>query len=95
MQYFKKKKYKQRNVLINLLYKPIEKVETITLKELQIVLDRYEKYKIIFNIVEEFKEILFGEDSTKLNTWIPKSKALGLKELNSFINRILQIEYNT
>ena len=47
---------------------PMEKAKTITLEELQILLDRYEKYKIIFNIVEEFKEILFGEDSTKLNT---------------------------
>ncbi len=81
-------RYVERNVLINLLYKPIEKVETITLEELQILLDKYEKYKIIFNIVEEFKEILFGEDSTKLNTWITKSKALGIKELNSFITGI-------
>ncbi len=51
-------------------------METITLEEFEVVLDRYEKYRIIFNIVEEFKEILFGgEDSTKLNTWIIKSKA--------------------
>ena len=63
-------------------------METITLEEFEVVLDRYEKYKIIFNIVEEFKEILFGKDSTKLNTWITKSKALGIKELNSFITGI-------
>ncbi len=66
----------------------LEKVETITLEEFEVVLNKYEKYKIIFNIVEEFKEILFGEDSTKLNTWITKSKALGIKELNSFITGI-------
>ncbi|WP_352404757.1 transposase [Sporanaerobacter acetigenes] len=81
-------RYVETNDLISLLYKPIEKVETITLEEFEVVLDRYEKYKIIFNIVEEFKEILFGKDSTKLNTWITKSKALGIKELNSFITGI-------
>lgn len=81
-------RYVETNDLISLLYKPIEKVETITLEEFEVVLDRYEKYKIIFNIVEEFKEILFGKDSTKLNTWITKSKALGIRELNSFVTGI-------
>ncbi|MCF6464542.1 hypothetical protein C3E90_01360, partial [Clostridium sp. Cult2] len=61
---------------------------TITFEEFEVVLDKYEKYKIIFNIIEEFKEILFGEDSTKLNTWITKSNALGIRELNSFITGI-------
>lgn len=81
-------RYVERNNLINLSYKPIEKVETITLEEFEVVLDKYEKYKIIFNIVEEFKEILFGEDSTNLNIWIKKSKAQGIRELNSFITGI-------
>ena len=81
-------RYVESNDLISLLYKPIEKVKTLTLEELQVVLDRYKKYKIIFNIVEEFKEILFGEDSTKLNIWITKSKGLGIRELDSFITGI-------
>lgn len=81
-------RYVETNNLISLLYKPIEKVETITLEEFEVVLYKYEKYKIIFNIVEEFKEILFGEDSTKLNTWITKSKALDIRELDSFITGI-------
>lgn len=81
-------RYVERNDLISLLYKPIERVKTITLEELQVVLDRYEKYKIIFNIVMEFKEILFGEDSTRLNKWISKCKTLGIRELNSFITGI-------
>ncbi len=83
-------RYVEINDLISLLYKPIEKVETITLEEFEVVLNKYGKYKIIFNIVEEFKEILFGEDSTKINTWITKSKVLGIKELNSFITGIIR-----
>lgn len=80
--------YIQRNVLISLLYKPVEEVGSIRYEELQIILNKYEKYKIIFEIVKEFKEILFGKNNTILNAWIEKCKALNIKELNSFITGI-------
>ncbi len=81
-------KYITRNDLISLLYKPIEKVKTIKSKELQIILNKYEKYKIIFEAIKEFKEILFGRDNTKLNMWIQNAKGLNIRELNSFITGI-------
>lgn len=81
-------KYVKRNDLISLLYKPIEKIKTITSEELQIVLNKYEKYKVILETIKEFKEILFGKDNLKLSGWIEKYKGLNIRELNSFITGI-------
>lgn len=78
-------KYIKRNDLISLLYKPIEKIKTITSEELEIILNKYQQYKVILETINKFKEILFGKDNTKLNIWIEKSKALNIRELNSFI----------
>lgn len=81
-------KYIKRNDLISLLYKPIEKIKTITSEELEIVLTKYPQYKVILETIKEFKEILFGKDNKKLNIWIEKSKSLNIRELNSFITGI-------
>lgn len=81
-------KYVKRNDLVSLLYKPIEKIKTITSEELQIVLNKYEKYKVILETIKEFKEILFGKDNLKLSGWIEKYKGLNIRELNSFITGI-------
>jgi transposase len=81
-------KYIKRNDLISLLYKPIEKIKTITSEELQIILNKYEKYRVILETIKEFKEILFEKGNTKLKIWIEKSKALNIRELNSFITEI-------
>nr|WP_233120128.1 transposase [Tissierella creatinophila] len=81
-------KYIKRNDLISLLYKPLEKIKTITSEELDIILNKYKQYKVILETIKEFKEILFGKDNTKLKIWIEKSKALNIRELNSFITGI-------
>ena len=83
-------KYIKRKDLISLLYKPIEKVKTITSEELEIILNKYQQYKIILETIKEFKEILFGKDSTKLNIWIEKCKVFNIRELNSFITGIIR-----
>lgn len=81
-------KYIKRSDLISLLYKPIEKIKTITSEELEIILNKYPQYKVILETIKEFKEILFGKDNKKLNIWIEKSKSLNIRELNSFITGI-------
>lgn len=81
-------KYIKRNDLISLLYKPVEKIKTITSEELEIILIKYEKYRIILETIKEFKEILFGKDNTKLKLWIEKSKNLNIRKINSFISGI-------
>lgn len=78
-------KYIKRNDLISLLYKPVEKIKTITSEELEIILIKYQKYRVILETIKEFKEILFGKDNTKLKLWIEKSKDLNIREINSFI----------
>lgn len=83
-------KYIKRIDLISLLYRPVEKIKTITSEELEIILNKYENYKSIFEITKEFKRILFGKDITKLDIWISKAKALNIRELNSFINGIMR-----
>lgn len=81
-------KYLKRSHLISLLYRPIEKIKAITTEELEIVLNKYPKYKTILETIKEFKEILFGKDNTKLSLWIEKSRTLNIREINSFITGI-------
>lgn len=80
--------YIDRKTLISLLYNSVGKVKDITAEKFKKILIKYENLKVIFDIVKEFKQILFGKDSSKLNEWIEKCKALNLSELNSFITGI-------
>jgi transposase len=74
--------------LISLLYKPIEKIKGITGEQLSAVIKEYPMAGEIFNIAEEFKNILMGNQPRKLHSWMEKVSALGLEEMNRFIKGI-------
>lgn len=80
--------YIQRKDLISLLYKPLEKVKNITTVQLDKLLKKHENLKLVFDILNEFKQILFGKDNAQLKSWIEKCKQLNIRELNSFITGI-------
>jgi transposase len=80
----------ERQHLIKLLYKPLEKVKGISLNQLDAVVGKFPILSKIYKLVKSFKEILFKKDPDELNNWIEKAKLLNLSDINSFINGILR-----
>jgi len=80
----------ERNSLIKLLYKPMEKVKGISLKQLESVIEKYPNLSKIYDLIKSFKEILFDKKPDKLDDWIEESKKMNISGVNSFINGILR-----
>lgn len=78
----------ERKNLIKLLYKDIEKIESITKEQLEKVLMLYPQLKQIYQLVKQFKEILSSKDIYKIDKWIKEVKELNIPELNSYISGI-------
>ena len=76
----------ERKWLLKLLYNPIEKAKGITESQLGKVLSDYPALAAIYNVVRTFKEIMFGKRVGDLEVWIESAKALGMEEINSFVN---------
>lgn len=79
----------ERQHLIKLLYKPLEKVKEISSEQLKVVIEKNPILSEIYDIVKSFKEILFAKVPDKLDAWIEKAKQLNLSEVNSFIKGVL------
>jgi transposase len=77
-----------RKHLISLLYKDIEKVKSITVKQLNKVFEIYPELRIVYEVSKKFIELLMGQKIDMLNDWIINTLALGIPELTSFINGI-------
>jgi predicted transcriptional regulator len=77
-----------RKHLISLLYKDIEKIKSITVKQLNKVFEIYPELRIVYEVSKKFKELLMGQKIDMLNDWIINTLALGIPELTSFINGI-------
>lgn len=77
-----------RNPLIKLLYKSVEKVKEISEELLGGIVSEYPILSDIYNLLSTFKEALFGKEVKRLNTWITSAKLLNISEINSFIKGI-------
>jgi len=94
----------QRKWLINLLYKPIDKVKDISQEQLDKVVDKYPIIGKVYDIIQMFKETLFSKRAENLEEWIEEAAGLQIDEINSFINGItrdihavrnaIELEYN-
>ena len=51
------------------------------------VIEMFPEAGSIFEVIREFKEIMFSKKEEKLEEWINKTRALKIPEINSFINR--------
>jgi len=78
----------KRKHLISLLYNDIDKVKSITDKQLNKIFKTYPDLVIIYEVSKKFKEILMGQKIDMLNNWIINTLALEIPELASFINGI-------
>lgn len=77
-----------RKYIIKLLYKPIDKVNGISMRQLEKVNEEYPILQQIYKLLISFKEILFSKTPNKLNSWIENAKAFNISEINSFVNGI-------
>ena len=80
----------KRQVLVSLLYKPIDKVKEISQEQLNKIVCANPMVGKLFEIVKLFKEILLGKNARKLDCWVKRAKRLGIREINCFINGILR-----
>ncbi len=77
----------ERTTMISLLYKEIEEVPNITKELFDKIIKMFPEAGKIYEVVTEFKEIMFSKKETQLETWINKTRELKIPEINSFINR--------
>ena len=76
----------ERKWLINLLYRPIEKVKGITEDQLDRVIEKYPIIGKLYDQMNTFKETLFGKDISELEKWMEEARGLDIEGLNSFVN---------
>lgn len=77
----------ERTTMITLLYKEIDSVKSITKELFEKVILMFPKAGQIYQIIKEFKNIMFSKQAEKLDSWIDETKKLKIPEINSFINR--------
>lgn len=77
----------ERTTMITLLYKEIEYVKAINKELFDEVIKMFPEAGKIYEIIKEFKEIIFSKKENELDNWINKTRALKIPEINSFINR--------
>lgn len=72
--------------VIRLLYKPIEKVKGISQAQLETIFSLYPDSRSILSVVDDFRLVLKSKDPEMLPIWMKKAAALGIPEINTFIN---------
>ena len=80
----------KKNWFIKLLFKPIEQVKGITTEQYNGVIKIYPILQTLYQLVSEFKEIIFSKKSHLLQRWIEDAQSLAIPEITSFTNGILQ-----
>ena len=78
----------ERSTMITLLYKEIDKVTKITKEIYEKVITMFPEAGKIYEIVKEFKDIMFGKKHEKLEKWIQETRKHKILEINSFLNGI-------
>lgn len=78
----------ERETIISLLYKEMDKVKNITKEIFDKVISLFPEAGKIYEIVKEFKEIMFSKKSEAVEKWINKTKKHKISEINSFITGI-------
>jgi len=85
-QYNSKSGFVERQLLIKLLYKPLQQVNKISKEQVDAVIEKYPDVGRIFEIVRSFKDILFSKKAELLDKWLESAEALGMAEIMSFVN---------
>jgi len=78
----------ERNWLVKLLYKPLNKVKSISLEQVKNVVQKHPIIGILLRLVWRSKDIFHSANKELLHKWISEAAALELLELTSFLNGI-------
>jgi len=72
--------------VIKFLYHPLDELKGITSKDFESIFKEYPIIKTIYNVVFDFKAIVFETKNTKdFTSWLTEVKSLNISELNSFV----------
>jgi DNA-binding CsgD family transcriptional regulator len=76
----------EKKWIVQLLYKPLDKVRAITAEQLAAIVKEYPLANTIFETINRFKGILKRRDTDALMKWIDDVASLEIEELSSFAN---------
>jgi len=83
-----KTEFIEKKWLKQLIFKDITEVKGITQEQFTAVIQKYPLVHNIYDIVSDFKKIVFSKSIDDLPGWIDETKKLEIDEFNSFINGI-------
>ena len=81
----------QRKSLCQLVYKKLEDIGTITVKQYQEVLKKYPLLSELYTLTKDFCNVIFSKNPTKTDEWINAAQKYDIPELQTFINGIKRI----
>lgn len=76
----------ERKKLLELLYKPQEKVKDLSIDQLTQVNIEYPVFAKIINLVTQFKKLISDRNVGELENWIKEALSLGIRGIDSFVN---------
>ena len=76
----------ERKKLLELLYKPQEKIRNLSVEQLTQVYIEYPVFAKIISLVTEFKKLIFDKKVSELESWIEEAMSIGISGINSFVN---------
>ena len=82
--------YIDKKWMIRLLYKPIEKIKGITPAQLAAIFTDYPLAESVINLVGEFKSLLKAKDPDAFISWMDKTAAVNIPELDAFTGGLKQ-----
>ena len=85
---YQSKEYIQRRSLIQLIYKGLSDVKTITKTQYEQVLKTYPVITELYAAIKEFYEILYSRRDERLETWLEKIENFNIPELQTYVNGI-------
>lgn len=74
----------ERKWLVSLLYRPIDKVSSLSEKQLDRIIEQYPIIGRVYDTVAGFKQTLFGKKESELDKWLEETDTLEIDELCSF-----------
>lgn len=78
--------YIPRKFFCQLIYRKLECVKGLTLKQYEAAIKRYPVLGKIYSLLREFHRIIFSHQSKELDSWITKAKQLEIDEVDTYIN---------
>ena len=75
-------------ILIQLIYKGLSDVKTITKTQYEQVLKTYPVITELYAAIKEFYEILYSRRDERLETWLEKIENFNIPELQTYVNGI-------